>query len=250
MVSQSATHAFFAQLYRLEANGPVCGRYGGAPGRVNVGATWPSCSSSAARLKSSGLVVWRIGVEHRMPVLPTSIGGRVSIRLPVTIMPVNLLDNKDSICCCSRAGSSRASQRNTEICAGRAYLNTQHEWYAGAPITAVVMSPTVKLRPRIRLWARSLGRNPSRQRPSVPVPVSAGRSFPWPFNALETVPIVTPASRAHSWIVTTCWGREERLLTIKESLMFFIPLRKALSTLFLIRKGFSLALLHRIPATL
>ncbi len=61
--------------------------------------------------------------------------------------------------------------------------------------------PTVRLLPRWRACARSLGRKPSRSAARWTVARVSSRSWPRPLSALDTVATLTPAARATSWMV-------------------------------------------------
>jgi hypothetical protein len=73
---------------------------------------------------------------------------------------------------------------------------------AEAAVTVGEIRPTVKVRLRSRLWARSLGRKPRRSAAIRTAVRVSSRSWPPPFSALETVPTLTPANRATSRMVT------------------------------------------------
>ena len=91
---------------------------------------------------------------------------------------------------------------NTEIWpAPRASSAPSMTGMLNRPKLSVVIMPTVYVRPASRAWASGFGAKPSFRAASATRSRVSGRSRPWPFRALEAVPMDTPASAATSLIV-------------------------------------------------
>ena len=69
------------------------------------------------------------------------------------------------------------------------------------PKESVEISPTVKVCPRCRLWARSFGRKPTSRATAITRSRVSWRRLPLLLSAFDTVPTLTLASRATSRIV-------------------------------------------------
>ena len=129
--------------------------------------------------------------------------GRGSIRRPVTISPSTRRLSSMSRYSRSRTGSSLVSHMNTDIWpAPSASSAPSMTGMLNRPKLSVVISPTVYVRPASSPRASTFGANPSSRAACATRSLVSARSFPWPFSALDAVPIDTPASAATSRIVT------------------------------------------------
>ena len=121
---------------------------------------------------------------------------------PVTMMPSTRLPISDSTCWASRAGSSVALHMKTAIRWSERHSSSPSMiGMEKRPKLSVEISPTVRLCPRCRLWARSFGRKPSSLATAITLSRVSCRRLPLLLSAFETVPTLTSASRATSRMV-------------------------------------------------